>query len=452
MTNHISSNDLTKKFSRRALFKDTGLALGTGSIIGTGAYFGLDYAQNKINNIVEGAEKQIRELALDVSELSGSLEGKLRTERKELEKHYTQGTLDIYEDLGIATPAEIKEIEQIIENYEAFEEHYNFVERAREFKDRIDRRLLTLDDSLESYQPEALRNINDSIRKFLGKPAGKEGISHRKQVKDRLEKLCTIYDTNSDNKRAQIEVVKTLNNYLDDATLTKEEKDLYGFLKEQHEKGCSKEDFRHFVDNYDNYSERQEVLLQLKSSLSEAEEIYGKIQENKAYVQTLQDLLYQGIALKQEVRQRSTQEVSQYKKQIDTQIGEFRDSVDGVIKELKQKGYAIETRQDYIDKGYFAQSIGAFLKPFVIGGTLIAGSLAAIAAFRGRAKTRKVRSTQQALESAVEAHNEISEKYDIVHRNYELLKKANSLLSQKYETEKNKNHDLPDYTEGSDIY
>src|SRR3989338_1810556 len=92
------------------------------------------------------------------------------------------------------------------------------------------------------------------------------------------------------------------------------------------------------------------------------------------------------------------------------------------------------------------------LKPFVIGGTLIAGSLAAIAAFRGRAKTRKVRSTQQALESAVEAHNEISEKYDIVHRNYELLKKANSLLSQKYETEKNKNHDLPDYTEGSDIY
>ncbi|MBS3093009.1 hypothetical protein J4456_00325 [Candidatus Pacearchaeota archaeon] len=46
--NKLSSNDLTKKFSRRALFKDTGLALGTGSIIGTGA--SLKVLKNKSEN------------------------------------------------------------------------------------------------------------------------------------------------------------------------------------------------------------------------------------------------------------------------------------------------------------------------------------------------------------------------------------------------------------------
>ncbi len=261
MQNHINTKSLKRKFSRRELLKDTAIAAGVGTIVGTSTYLGLNFLGKNLKGILTKAEEEIKELTLDVSELSGSLESKLIKEREQLEEHYTNGILKIYEELEIATPAEVQEIEHIIKTYEEFEEHYNFVERARTFKDRIDSRLLALDETLESYEPKAVRKINDSIRSVLGKPTGEQGIKYRLQIRGRLERLCAVYDTNSDNKIAQAKILETLNEYLNDANIPSEEKELYNFLKEQYNKGSNEENLRYFIENYKSYGDRQDVLF-----------------------------------------------------------------------------------------------------------------------------------------------------------------------------------------------
>jgi len=429
MTN-LNTETLKKKFHRRELLKDSTIAGGVGAAVGAAAYVGLDFIGNNFRGVIAQAEREVRELALDVRELSGSLEKKLVLEREQLEEHYTQGILKIYEELGIATPAEIAEIDKIIENYEEFEQHYNFAERARIFKDRIDRRLLALDETLESYQPESLISINDAIRRAFGKPTGEEGMKQRKQIKERLEVLCAVYDTNSNNKIAQTEVLKTLNNYLENAELSEEEKGLYEFLKQEAQKG-NEENIRHFINNYDSYSVSQDVLLKLRASLSEAEGLYGKIQENKSYIMNLQDLLKQGIALKQEVRDKSAQEVVEYKEQIDKRINEFRESVDNVINELEEKGYDIVTREEFISRGSYARALDAMITPVVTGGSLFFGALAGLFAFRERTKGRKVRALNKALGSVVDDYNNLADKNNI---------------------EKDKNSNIPDYSGGNDYY
>lgn len=433
----LSPQELKKKFSRRELAKDTAIAGVAGTVIGTLSFSGLNYLGKNLQGIMVRAEREIRELALDVKELSGSLERKLVRERKELEEHYSQGILKIYEELGIATPAELQEIEHIINNYEEFERHYNFAERARIFKDRIDRRLLALDETLESYQPEALRSVNDAIRKAFGKPSGEEGSIYRKQVKERLDILCIFYDSDSDNRITQGKVVERLNIYLENAELSNEEKELYEFLKQEAQKGNEK-NIRHFIENYDSYSERQDVLLKLRVSLSEAESLYGRIQENKSYIINLQDLLKKGIILKQEVRTKSAQEVAQYREQIDNSINELKSSVNNVINELKQKGYDIETREDFIESGTFARAMDSLVYPIVTGGSLIAGGLAALFAFRERTKGRKIRSLDKALEHSVQEHNALADNYQ--------------KLNEESRTEKSKKPDFPEYTGGNDVY
>lgn len=421
---------MKKRFHRRELLKDSVIAGGVGAAVGAAAYFGLNFIGNNLRGILAQAEREVRELALDVRELSGSLERKLVQEREQLEEHYTQGILKIYEELGIATPAEIAEIDKIIENYEEFEQHYNFAERARIFKDRIDRRLLALDETLESYQPESLRSINDAIRRAFGKPTGEEGMKQRKQIKERLEVLCAIYDTNSNNKIAQTEVLKTLNNYLENAELSEEEKGLYEFLKQEAQKG-NEENIRHFINNYDSYSVSQDVLLKLRASLSEAEGLYGKIQENKSYIINLQDLLKQGIALKQEAREKSTQKVAHQREYFDKKIAKLHSSLDNVIRELNQRGYDIETREEFISRGSYARALDAMVTPVVTGGSLFFGTLAGLFAFRERTKGRKVRALNKALGSAVDDYNDLANKCNI---------------------EKDKNSDIPNYSGGNDIY
>ncbi|MEN9626384.1 MAG: hypothetical protein RL557_712 [archaeon] len=407
----LDAKKLKKKFSLKALLTDAALSGVVGTALGAGSFLGLNYLGNTLTGTFRNAEREIRELSLDVKELSGSLENKLVEERKKLEQQYTEGALQIYEELGIATPAETKEIETIIKNYEEFEKHYDFAERAKTFKDRIDRKLLTLDEKLESYQPEVLRGVNDQIRKLFGKPTGEKGKEFRKDVKTRLDSLCAIYDVNSDNRKAQAEVLKTINRYLQDSSLSDEEKALYSFLKDQHTQAGNEDNIRNFIQDYGTYSERQATLLQLRESITEAEEVYGKIRENKQYITGLQGLLKEGIDLKQKVREKSAGEVTAYKKQIDNEISSLQGAVKGVVTELKRKGYDIETREDAKGKQTYSTLFERQLHPLINAASIIMGVAGAMFTFRELSKGRKMRALNKALEYAVNAHNSIVDNY-----------------------------------------
>lgn len=402
----IDEKALKRRVSRRVFLTESAKASGAAAVVGTAAYKGLDYLAGTISSTMAEAEREIRRLALDVQALSGDLEQRLASETSKLKEHYTQGKLRLYEELGVATPAEISEFEKIIQTSEEFEAHYNFAERARIFKDRLDKRLLSLDEKLESYQPSAMQKLNDRIRSAFGRPSGEEGKKTRSLTRERLESLCKIYDTNEDNRRAEVEVMKKINEYLTQTpNLSEEEKGLLTFLKEQYEKGGKSQELKSFIRNYNDYGERNDALLKLRSSLTQAEELYGQIRQNKVYITKLQDLLKQGIALKQEVISKSATEFEAYKSQFKEKIKSLSETVDGIIVELKERGYDIETREDYVSKGTFARSLDRILRPIVYAGTAISAALAGgLTAYSGF-KTRKVKKAQATVKQVVKDHD-----------------------------------------------
>ena len=359
------------KMSRRNFIK-AGLKGGAAYAVArlTSGYLG-----GIIKDIIAGAEKEIREMALDIKALSGSLERQIEKETRTLKESYSSGKLKIFEELGIADPAEISQFEKIIENSENLMDHYSFAERASIFKDRINKKLITLDAKLESYQPGAMKKINDGIRGIFGKKTGKEGEAYRASFRKRLNSLCSIYDTNEDNRIAEAKVLEKLNEYVKNSkSLQPEERRLYEFLKGEYEEEGDKEHLRNFIKNYNAYSGETQVLLSLKDQITESEKLYENIKENKQYIEKLQGLLQEGIELKQNVREKSKEEFEKHEKEIKTSIKDLKDSVYGVIKELKSKGYDIETRADYINKGTFAKAADSVINPIVEFGSLAAGA------------------------------------------------------------------------------
>jgi len=68
------------------------------------------------------------------------------------------------------------------------------------------------------------------------------------------------------------------------------------------------------------------------------------------YIQRLQGYLKEGISLEEEVRAKRAVEFSKQKAEVDQKVLKLKESVDDIIKELKAKGYEIETRQDIANK------------------------------------------------------------------------------------------------------
>ena len=441
----VDAKAIKKGISRRNFLKDSMISAVIGTAAGLGTKEGLDYFGEKLSEIGIEADKKIKELGIDIQALSGSLERKLSYETQELKKHYTEGRLKIYEEIGIATPQELSQLEELIKNSEDFEKHYVFSERARIFKDRIDKRLLSLDDKAESMQPGFMRKLNDYMRDIAGKKTGIEGEKERDSIRKRLKDLCLVYDTNEDNRTAETEVLKDINKYLKTPGLNREEKELYVFLKEEYEKSGSKEQLRDFIENYDNYGERNNLLLKLRASLSDSEAIYSKINENKDYMQKLQGLLKDGIELKKDLRNRNLSEtrgrVAEFDKEMDYKIKELREGVDSVISELENKGYEIDARKEKIDRGtflgYFTKEINSLLKPINSTVSVGAGCLATLLAFNSRRKTRKKRTYQAGFEQVVERHNEMIDEINRLKSDNESLRK-----------DLNKDYHFP----GNDVY
>ncbi len=440
----LDEKSLKRRLSRRDFLKSSGKSITTGMVTGGLCFLGLDYAGKRILGVVCDAEKEIKKLGLDIKALSGSLERKLASETEALERHYTNGKLGVYEELGIATPAEISEFEKIIEDGEEFEAHYIFAERAREFKDRIDRRLLSLDDVLESKQPGFMRSINDTIRSALGKKSGTEGQAYRTVIKQRLTELCKIYDANEDNKTAEVQVLRKLNDYIEHSPqLIDEEKDLLEFLRDQYKKEGSKEHLKNFIKNYETNSDRNETLLKLRASLSESERLYGAIQDNKKYLTRLQTLLKDGIELKQKIRERVPEEFETYRKQIEEKVNGLRGSVDEIIGELKTRGYDIETREDFVNKkGIFSSSIESIVRTVESVGSLSVGALATGLAYLRYRRNAKQRVLNSALKEAVRRHNDLADSHNNLIDNIEVYSSQSHPTQNSGENYKN----TPEYS------
>lgn len=407
MAEALNAKELLKKHTRRDLLKTSGIVLAGGATAGAATRVGLGYAANSLLASIAEAERQVRKAVADIRALTGEIEKKLAYQTEQLEKHYNANILKKFEELGIAEPADIKQFEQIIKNSKEFEDYYCFAERAREFKDRIDQRLLSLDEKLENMQPEFLRKINDTIREFYGKKSGRAGVEYRKSMKARLDELCKLYDTNEDNRIAQAEVLKKLNHYLEKAAelrMQPEERELYQFLKQQCEQGDSKR-VRDFIKNYDRFEGRNEVLISLRAYLTEAEELFAKIRDNKEYILKLQGLLKDGIKQAEQIRATAEADFAKHREEISASIAELKEAVDSTIKELKKKGYEIETRQDYIDSGKIAAMAKTGIIPLANITSAIAGIGAAVLTFLYRRKNTQLRATKSALDEAVNKYN-----------------------------------------------
>jgi hypothetical protein len=408
MAEQLNAKELVKSKSRREFLKEVAAALGVGAATGFGANYGLGYLADSLVKGIAEAERQVRETVADLSALVGNVERKLAAQVDQLEKHYNANVFRKYEALGIADPADIKQFEKILADAKKFEDYYSFSERAREFKDRIDRRILTLDEKLEGMQPPFMRDINDAVRALFGKPTGKAGEEYRKAFRQRLDSLCAIYDINENDRIAQIEVIKKINEFLSNSeklNLSQNERDLYLNIKKEYEKEGGNMRVKDFIRSYNNASANSETLRKLKAHVEEAEKLYAKIMENKDYVIKLQGLLNDGIKQAEDLRSKSQQDFAMHRKEISDKIGELKGAVDSTIKELKNKGYDIETREDYINKGTFtskAKEAAAKTVPII---STVLGSIAAIITGRYVHKSNKLRATNAALEEVVDKYN-----------------------------------------------
>jgi len=408
----LDADKLTNQMTRRQMLRGAAKSTVAG-IAATGAsYYGLSALRDGLLGVVEKAEKEVRELTLNIQALSGAIEKNLSEETDKLQHSYTSGKLKILEDLGVADPAELNDLGKIIENSQKFEEHYNFAERATIFKDRIDKKLLSVDRKAENLQPEAMQKVNDAIRGVFGKKRGEEGQRHRGLLSERLGELCRIYDTNEDNRVAETRVFESLNDYLNDPKdLTPEVRELFDFLRAEYRREGSKDHVKSFIRNYDRFQGTNDALLELRAYVTEAEQTFGKIKENKVYINRLQDLLKDGIKLKEDVRKKAPEEFEVHRSEIAGRVRTLKDTVDGVIVDLKSKGYPIETRQDYINRGTLRKLAGSLIDPVVSAGSGVAGAVAAGVTWLYHRKNARLNAKSMALEETVQKYNDLRDKY-----------------------------------------
>jgi hypothetical protein len=388
---------MVKTMDRRRFLKSVGISLAYGAALGTGANLGIGYLEDKLVGSLAAVEREVRELTLDVRALSGALENKIFTETEILKETYTSGKLGLLQELGIASQSDLDDIEKIIKNSEEIVEHYDVIERLRIYKDRIDNRLLSIDQKVEDSVP-ILNSPNDFIRRTLGKETGEKGRKQRAAVGRRIEGLCRIYDTNENNRIAEGKILERLNQYLANLKdLTPEEREMYIFLKDQYTSEGNKGHLKDFIKNYNPNNADQVAQISLRNYITEVEKLYESVVESKGYALRLQDTLKEGIKLKEEVRGKSIEEFAEDEKAINAKIYELRSVVDQTIDELKEKGYDIETREDYMAKSVVGDAVSSVITPFRVAASLIIGVYAAGTQYLQRNTKDKMLEAQEAL-------------------------------------------------------
>ncbi len=413
----IDPEGVEKRITRRQTLFDILLCVGAGAAATYGLKEGFDYAEEQLLAFAGQVDREIARAKLDLIALSGAVERRLAEQTDKLEEQYSQGKLRIFEELDLMSPADAKKLEELIKNSRDFEQHYNVAERLRIAKDRIDQRILNLDETAEAMMPRAVRDFNDDLRKLLGVASGEEGRRQRKNVRDRLNELCSLYDVNENNRIAQTAVLEKLNEYANNsAELDAEEREVFRFLADQYKREGGAGDVRKFIMNRESFNPRNEAYLRLRAHVSECERLYTEIKENSKYLGDLQTLLKDGIRQVNDVRVSSASEFAQHRADIQSKVDELRESVDAIVGELKGKGYNIETREDVMTEaernGVYGKAVVAFFDlPEVGWAPWLAGCVLAAKVWWDRRKSAVLRASKSTNKALKTHYNELGQAY-----------------------------------------
>ncbi len=394
-------------------------SIAAGACTGYAADLGMGYISGKAADFVGSAEKDVRALALDLKAASGTLENEMKKEAEILRATYSSAGIQDPVNPGKPGPFDKDELETILQNLEDFQRHYDLGERIAILRDRIDKRLLGLDLRLESKMPGAINSLNDSIRRFFRMPIARNGRGLREAFSTKLDDLCRIYETNEDNLAAENQVLNRINRYLSSTELSAEERGIFQELRQEYEKSADRGYLRDFIMHYkDNVMDagQREALLRFRHTLERIDEIDGIIRKDKSELLQLQDYLKDGIALKQADRARAPYEFMSHEKEMRAAIDMLKSNVDGTMRKLEQRGYNIESREDFVNNGNLAEKVGLYFGPIRAYTTLLMGVAGTVVSgyhmFIKRRHKNTAEAAKKAAEKAVELHNELAERYN----------------------------------------
>jgi hypothetical protein len=419
----LTLEDLTKKYTRRNFLKTTILGLGTGIT----SYIGLDLGINKISNhiiqTVKLAEEEISELNLNLHTLYRKIEEDIEIEKGTLDNNYQKVkeilTARPFKDIQHETEININDIEQLIINLEKIESHYSFKEKVEIFIDKINKKLVTLDQKVEKYYPNILKKGNDFLRDKSKQISGEERKDYSNNLSKKLDDLCQIYNTNESQQIAETKILEKLNNEL--RTIEKldyKEKQILLFLRNEYLKQGDKSHLKEFITNYNDYNLNQEqkmTLLSLKSYLTNMQEINSQIKSDKKFLLELQDNLKQGINLKEEIRKIKTQDYSKQIKEFDSQISKINTNYESILTEIKKKQIEVKNKEEKIKSGQYSnmlkESFDPIKKYLPIGLATVLGSATIILheKYTGQIQTKAYKS---AAKEAIQSYNNLAKLYN----------------------------------------
>ncbi|MBW3003551.1 twin-arginine translocation signal domain-containing protein [Candidatus Woesearchaeota archaeon] len=374
----LDAKQVEKKFSRRDFLKRAAVSAGTGVAGGVAANYGLGKLADELVKAVDFGEKEYRELELNLYALKGGIEDRMATAADKLRTHHRQ-TKGILRKID---PDEFHKYDTIIKNCDSFREHYDFTERARIFKDRIDQKLYRLGSALYNSTPGFWqKNVNDRVSKlFLGDTAEQAQKQHYEVFVKRLDQLCEVYNANENNRIAETKVLERLDQMINAASARE------------------KAALKHLRMNWKSGA-KEDVIA--RAGLLKAGNLYARIGEARDYMLKFQDLLKKGLELKAQLR-----------KGHETDVKDLNTQVNTMITELKGKSYSIETRQDYINSGWIAQYVRDFADRFVPQLSAVLGLGAAGTTLWYTGKNKKERALRAALTDTVDKYNGLVDKYE----------------------------------------
>jgi len=309
---------MVNRYTRRNFLK-AGVGLG---VTAAGAAAGYKVAEKLTQyNPLERIADELYQVTHDtLAEVTGAAEDRLTDSIVKLKTYMGETKLQAealgkyWDQIGLVEPETFSELEEAIKRSEYYLKEADFGERMTRLKHRLQQQGARIDREVQEKYPDQVRGFNEWFSRMIkGDERGSTQALEKYTV--RLDNLVQIYDANRDNvisqadlldenagyfAEAQGRVVKQVRTYLADPTLSGVEKEFYRGLIDISESDSSGRDLADYLLKTNGYFRTMGAIDGLED-LSEA------IEENTKKIKSLQELMDEGLALKDKVR--STNEV-----------------------------------------------------------------------------------------------------------------------------------------------
>ncbi len=250
-----------------------------------------------------------------------------------------------WDKVGLLNQGDRKELTRILENIDHYTQESDVVERMTRLKDRLTKRLVDFDQTLAQKQPQGLQKFNEWFSKQVkGESRGSRPALEK--YRERLGALVQVYDMNKDNKiamaelmhqtagyfsQAQDEVLKQVDSLLQDTRITDpDERAFYTGLRDLARDDPSGKRLADYLLNTNNYF----------TALSASDNIHAlqtRLEGTLKDVSTLQQILDEGIRLKNDLRSQSDADLNHLRQRAQ-ELDKFMQQKK---QDLEQGGYAI---------------------------------------------------------------------------------------------------------------